>query len=339
MASDSPGALERIRQPQYTGENRCLPCTGVNLVIAVVLAGIVAVVSPPLAVAVFLVSIGAIYVRGYLVPGTPSLTKRYVPDWVLAKFDKGPARPTGIDRPQGTALGGDGTELEREGDWHRSASARSGDTTLEAGSVTDESAAAEERAVANEESVGETDESVGEDARATTPSPAADPETTFLEYGLVEPCADRDDLCLDTDLGERWRRQIETIRDGNRTEQVATYLGADPTDVSLTVDTDRAVVRIDDRLAAWWESDAALVADLASDEVLTDVIDGWDEWSLQDRSQLAGGLRAFVEACPTCDGPVSLGEETVESCCRSREIFAVSCEDCGVHILELDAIE
>lgn len=88
-----------LREPAYTGENRCLPCTVVNTVIAFVLASVTAgvvlrVATPTLAVlaaaAVFLPSAGAIYLRGYLVPGTPELTKRYLPRPVLAAFGKAP---------------------------------------------------------------------------------------------------------------------------------------------------------------------------------------------------------------------------------------------------------
>ncbi|WP_244531592.1 hypothetical protein [Halogranum amylolyticum] len=37
-------------------------------------------------------AIAVIYLRGYLVPGTPMLTKRYFPDQVLAWFDKEPTQ-------------------------------------------------------------------------------------------------------------------------------------------------------------------------------------------------------------------------------------------------------
>ncbi|QCC46276.1 hypothetical protein DV707_00470 [Halobellus limi] len=81
----------RIRRPEYTGDNRCLPCTAVNLALAAVLTGGVALVSPPVAAAVAVGSLASIYVRGYLVPGTPELTKRYLPERVLAWFGKGAA--------------------------------------------------------------------------------------------------------------------------------------------------------------------------------------------------------------------------------------------------------
>lgn len=94
MSIAESSVLSWLRQPEYTGENRCLPCTAVNVVISVVLAGAVSVVGTPiLGVVVFAASLVAIWLRGYLVPGTPELTKRYLPDRVLRLFGKAPELP------------------------------------------------------------------------------------------------------------------------------------------------------------------------------------------------------------------------------------------------------
>jgi hypothetical protein len=94
FVSDLSDTLDRLRQPQYTGENRCLPCTVVNTLLAFVLAAVVAVfLTPVVGVLALALGLAAIYLRGYLVPGTPELTKRYFPDWLLARFDKESAGP------------------------------------------------------------------------------------------------------------------------------------------------------------------------------------------------------------------------------------------------------
>lgn len=91
--------LAGLRQPEYTGENRCVPCTVVNVVLAAVLAALVAVLTTDLAgLAVLAVGLAAIWLRGYLVPGTPELTKRYLPEAVLERFDKG-RDPETVDLP------------------------------------------------------------------------------------------------------------------------------------------------------------------------------------------------------------------------------------------------
>lgn len=125
----SSSALGRFRQPQYTGENRCVPCTAVNVAIAAVLAvGVAAGIgtygsdasSATLAGSVvFVLSAIVIYLRGYLVPGTPSLTKRYLPDWLLRRFDKHPSVVTagdGLDVETTLKQIGVVTECERTND-------------------------------------------------------------------------------------------------------------------------------------------------------------------------------------------------------------------------------
>ncbi|SEW22484.1 hypothetical protein [Halobacterium jilantaiense] len=97
--------LSRLQNPEYTGENRCTPCTVLNSLIAVAAAGGVALVSPALAVATLLGSAVVITLRGYLVPGTPTLTKRYLPRRVLAWFGKTPLPDEPVptdDRPENT---------------------------------------------------------------------------------------------------------------------------------------------------------------------------------------------------------------------------------------------
>jgi hypothetical protein len=90
MSIQIPNVVSRFRQPEYTGENRCLPCTVVNIAIAAVFATALVIVSAPLGLIVFVCALVAIYVRGYLVPGTPELTKQYLPPSVLRLFGKEP---------------------------------------------------------------------------------------------------------------------------------------------------------------------------------------------------------------------------------------------------------
>lgn len=83
-----------VRQPEYTGENRCTPCTIVNVLLAMAIATPVVFLSPPVGALVLFISLLAIYLRGYLVPGTPELTKRYLPPSVLRLFGKEPVPET-----------------------------------------------------------------------------------------------------------------------------------------------------------------------------------------------------------------------------------------------------
>jgi hypothetical protein len=102
-------AVDRLRRPEYTGENRCLPCTAVNVGIAGVgAAAVTAAAGPALGAAGFGAGLAAIWLRGYLVPGTPELTKRYLPESVLRLFGKAPGagetRPPGAVDPEAYLL-------------------------------------------------------------------------------------------------------------------------------------------------------------------------------------------------------------------------------------------
>lgn len=46
----------------------------------------------PAALIFLVVALAGIWLRGYLVSGTPELTWRYFPGWLRVRFDKGPLR-------------------------------------------------------------------------------------------------------------------------------------------------------------------------------------------------------------------------------------------------------
>ena len=255
--------LERVRQPEYVGENRCLPCTVTNLVIAAVVTAALAWLSVPLALAFAVLAVASIWLRGYLVPKTPELTKEYLPDRLLATFDKQP-QPEPID--------------------------------------------------------------LGE----------FDPETVLLEAGVVEPCADVDDLCLTDGFEADWLAAIDRLGDEDTLRaELADHLEIEGPDVNFERYGNAFIASEDGTQIGQWESRAALLADLAAAEELPGRVAGWERLSPRRRSQLLGGLRVFVQECPVCGGPVAADTEVVESCCRSTTVVGVACEDCGDRLLEV----
>lgn len=282
-----PGALadvvERFRRPEYTGERRCTPCTIVNAAIALVVAAVLLVGMPldPVEAAVIagawlLVATAAIGLRGYLVPGTPQLTRTYLPDRVLRYFEHtGP----------GTAPTGD-----------------------------------------------------------------VDPVAVLEGAGAVTECEDVDDLCLTDDFRAAWRARIEARRDGDTTlsdlaavvdlpERALAFEDYGNAFVALAA-PDPAEVDADAghrQRVGQWESHGAFVADMAGADLLRERSPVWSRLAPAERGQVLNGLRVFLEACPSCGGRVALGEETVESCCRSREVVAVTCDDCGARLFEAEA--
>jgi len=274
--------VESLRQPEYTGDNRCMPCTIVNTVIAFVLAGVAAlvggqfaslVVGGTLAAVVLVVSLAAIYLRGYLVPGTPTLTKRYFPERVLAWFDKAPAEETGL----GGEAGADAADEELE---------------------------------------------------------EIDPEQALLDANAVEPCEHEDDLCLTDGFETGWWERIEHNREEVDVDGLADAIGIEG-EPEIEQYGDAFALTVDDQRIGQWESRAALVADVAAADVLSEQYDDWDRLGSQSRGELLSGLRIFLESCPVCGEPVDIGQETVESCCRSYEVVAASCESCDDRLLEV----
>lgn len=272
MRTHIAAAAAALRNPEHTGADRCLPCTAVNVGLSVAVGGLVALFSPVAGVAALLASLAAVYVRGYLVPGTPRLTKRYLPERVLARFDAHAEPPTVPSAPD-------------EGD---------------------------------------------ADASETTP------EEVLTSMGVVEPCDDADDLRLTDAVGGAWRDHLDDVAEPDaRRAQLADALDVAPDELLLGEEMERPHLVVEGRTVESWISEAAFVTDLAFDRTVAETDERWTELPLERRFPLLKGLRPFVERCPSCEGPVTMGEEVVESCCRSWDVVALDCDDCGARLLEV----
>ena len=272
MPTSLSAGVDRLRRPEYTGENRCMPCTIVNLLLAVVLANVVLLVG--LAVdapaagtiggfGVFLLAAAVIYLRGYLIPGTPWLTRTYFPDWLLRHFDK---RPPGV--------------------------------------ATDD----------------------------------LDVEATLFRAGVVTECEDRDDLCLEEDFRSDWRAAVAAVRaDDASRDDLAAVLDVDRDRLSVRDHGESFAVALDSRRIGQWESREAFLADMAAERALRGRYDDWPSLDVRQRSAVLAGLRVFLERCPGCDEPVSMDQEVVESCCRTVDVVAVTCDRCDVRLFEAEA--
>jgi hypothetical protein len=265
--------IDLLRNPQYTGANRCVPCTVVNAALGGV-AALVAVLVLGRAVswrvgalagaAVGLLAGGSIYLRGYLLPGTPRLTAAYVPDWLLRLFDKETDTTTPVD---------DDFEMD----------------------------------------------------------------AALLRAGVVEICEGGDDLCLTGGFRSAWNDQLANVQDDDASrERLARLLDIDADQLALEEHGTALVARADGVGIGQWESRAALLADVAAANALPEWMDEWSALDLRHRSRLLYGLRLFLERCPACEGDVLTEEDTVESCCRSVDVVAASCGDCGARVFEME---
>lgn len=359
--------LEEFGRPEYTGENRCVPCTVVNLVIAAAVAVVLGRRNRALGLFAFGASVVVIALRGYLVPGTPTLTKRYLPPRLLRWFGKEP-EPAISSGFGGLDDASASTEPESVGS---------------AGSDAGDSNAADPEAEGGEGAEGPadghdtdehgptTDGGPGDDGDAAgdadAPVDVPDLETYFLERDVLEPCEEIDDLCLVAEFEDRWLAEMGDIVaaadavDGERDESgagdsvsdgavddavdaadVIDAVGFDVDPGAFDLETrDEARFLVSNRgIAGRWPSHAAVVADVAASRTLADWVDDWDALDPETTGQVLNALRMFLERCPT-GGAVEMGEEVVESCCTSHDVMAVTCEETGERLFEqrLDRVE
>lgn len=273
-----PVIIERYRQPKYTGENRCMRCTTVNFAIAMVLGTIVfggsvmngaptwITIGAPLVIVT--VAGVQIWLRGYLVPGTPTLTKRYFPAWLLRLFGKEPGPAGGV--------------------------------------FTDSTA-------------------------------TVDIEDALLEADALETVSDTEEYQLTADFQTQYREALEHLpmeHDEALTEAIAAEFDlSGPLSISET--RSALQVRKEGQQVGKWESRPALLADVASCNVLSTRSEQWGDMNFNERRQVVGGLRLYVDSCPSCDGPTSFDTKTATSCCNEFEVATVSCDDCGARLFEL----
>jgi len=305
--------VDTLRQPEYTGENRCEPCTVLNLAIAMILGSAISRKSKLGGIIGFSISLGLIYLRGYLVPGTPTLTKRYLPAEVLRWFGKDtePELATGFTNME--------TGIEVDPDNKRTAESA------------DEMKADTEVTTDDARTNGHDKISDGQ------PSSMENLELFFTEHGMLEPCPDSDDLCLTDSFETAWLDEIESLN----TREITAALITDTIDIEtedrefeLTEQGEAKVLQTDNQPVSQWPSKAALLADIAACRVLQREIADWGEYQLEKKGQILNSLRMFIETCPTTGGDILMGKEVVESCCSSHKVVAVTCEESGERLFE-----
>ncbi|GAB3675637.1 hypothetical protein [Halopiger thermotolerans] len=175
-------ALERLRRPEYTGANRCLPCTVLNVVLVGAVAAALAIVDRPVVAAgTVVVGAAAIWLRGYAVPYTPAIGPRLAARLPGDPFghagDPATARPT-----SGLAEGTDAEATRPTGDEVVTA-------LLEAGVV--------------------------------VPVPAADDGDTDTDSGANADADAPPELTLADSFREDWRAGMDRLRDRDLEELAA----------------------------------------------------------------------------------------------------------------------
>ena len=258
--------IDQFRQPEYTGENRCIPCTVLNVAIATGASAYTATVSSFLGGSVLVLSLTIIYLRGYLIPGTPTLTKRYLPTPVLRWFGKESAPP----------IADDAIEIN--------------------------------------------------------------PEQVLLSLGVVETCRNNTDLCLTPEFEETWQEHARTVRTHDPEEDaLMSVFNTHRKNDQITVDQqgNALVAYANGAVIGQWSSQAAVIADIAAADVLSDRSQDWSAFTPVEIAHLLKSLRIFINVCPECDGSVQMNQEVAESCCHSREVVVLRCIECDTHLFEM----
>lgn len=302
--------LERPEEPEYTGENRCAPCTALNLLVVAGLAALVGRRDRALGILTFLFGTALVYLRGYLVPGTPALTERYLPASVLAAFGKADT-PERLD----SALTDHAADRATEG------------VPVE---VTEP-----------DQTAAETTPESEADATAATREDVEEllerPMDEVLEALTVVEEGDGDLVLVDS-FRKEWEDHIETLADdeAERRATFAAILEETPAEVGIERREDgRCYGLLDGKAVQNWITEAALLSDFAAHRALDDP--RWDLLEPAERLSVLRGFRVFLTTCPECGGSVSATDDVVESCCGSWEVIAIECGDCETRVLELEA--
>lgn len=216
---------------------------------------------------VFVLSLITIYLRGYLVPGTPTLTKRYVPNRILRWFDKDAT--TSVD-----------------------------DKIID-----------------------------------------INPEQMLLNASAIELCQGGTDFFLTAEFRKMWRDSIHTARMHDSTEaalEVALAIPSGNDRTRVNQQGDAFIAYSDDTVIGQWSSQAAVAADIAAATELSQRSSDWPTFTPAEGARVLMSLRIFIENCPECDSSVQIEKEVVESCCRSYDVIASACQDCGVRLFEME---
>ncbi|ACM58053.1 hypothetical protein [Halorubrum lacusprofundi] len=326
---DSAAALV---DPEHTGENRCLPCTLVNAVGVAVVAGLLSRRRRSLGLLASVLGGAAIWLRGYVVPGTPRFAPRLV---APLPIDIGLDHRAGLDSG---SLADDAVTLEADEDDARTVET-AGDDARTVQAETDDPEADEPDTPPERDADPEraTDSDPGHDAGIAPSDGAAggeddgdgdavDPKTlmaTLIDAGALVD--DGETLRLDESFRTAMYDRIAALRRGSDetlAERAAAVAGPD-TDGQVH---DGRILLAGQRDA--WLSRPIALAETAAAETLRER--GVDDGVARGAAR---PLRAFLDTCPACDG--SVRDTTLRNCCGgpggvsgNPERAVRACADC-----------
>lgn len=295
--------IQALEKEEYTQENRCKACTVLNTMLAAIGGMAVARRSRIGGVITFGISTFLIYVRGYLVPGTPMLTENYLPASVLHWFDHS-----------------SGSEYTNSGIGDKKAS------LPDSKQVRNEAEQHANPSVAHRELDSE-----------GTELAKFSPEKYLLKLDVLETCKRGNDICLTEKFENEWSEAMAAQADaGLDTERVASVFNLNTESEKYTLEEsgNAWTFRHREEIVGQWPSETALIADLAANVVLKEWDTFWTGKITQQKGSLLNDLRLFIDECPKHDCDVKFREGTVESCCRSYQVVTTVCTENGERVFE-----
>ncbi|WP_242492929.1 hypothetical protein [Halogeometricum borinquense] len=164
-----------------------------------------------------------------------------------------------------------------------------------------------------------------------------DPHDFLLAEGVLEPCENRDDLCLSESFSKRWNVEIADLTEKDLdADEAVSILGVRMEGEAFEIEQygEAWTLVADSQTIGQWPSQGALLADIGPARALEEWSNRWDSLVPAQRGQILNGLRLFLERCPGSGGSVSMSQKTVESCCSSHEVVTISCDETGERLFE-----
>ncbi|MEF8788869.1 MAG: hypothetical protein V5A61_01950 [Haloarculaceae archaeon] len=320
----SRSLVEAVRRPEHTGERRCWPCTVVNVVLVAGVALAAARSRRLAALPVALVGAALVYLRGYVVPGTPRFAPRLVAALPLP-YDPFDHEPPGRDPPREALAGAEADAATGDTEGSTAAPAQDGESVAERSERGDGERAP--RTGAEPDALGDAVEPDGEAVLSA-----------LVEAGVVVVEADR--VAPDPAFHEEWTAEMADLA-ALETDALAEAVleVAHAAEAEVFRDRGEEWVVLGDGSGGFagrtWLSRPVAVAEAGAVRALSG-------WGLDRPTRLAaaGALRTFLETCPDCGTP--LRETSAAACCggytnpTEEPADVLFCPDCDVRLFTFE---
>jgi hypothetical protein len=140
-------------------------------------------------------------------------------------------------------------------------------------------------------------------------------EELLLAEGVLEEMPDGSDLRLTESFEEVWNRRIDRIQYGDRALRwVAAFHEVDPDELEVEEGTDRYAIAHGESTIEEWPSRESFLAGVVVEPTLREWLpeERWDEFSPEERRELAVLVLVFLERCPSCGDSLVFGDESAD---------------------------